>query len=31
MAAAEGVVITTAQPQAISEVEGANNQVQLAG
>lgn len=31
MAAAEGVVITTAQPQAISEVEGANNRVQLAG
>ena len=31
MAAAEGVSIATAQPLAISEVEGANNRVQLAG
>ncbi|SFR56453.1 UDP-N-acetylglucosamine pyrophosphorylase [Pseudidiomarina maritima] len=31
MAADEGVTIATAQPQAISEVEGANNRVQLAG
>jgi bifunctional UDP-N-acetylglucosamine pyrophosphorylase/glucosamine-1-phosphate N-acetyltransferase len=31
MAADEGVAIATAQPQAISEVEGANNRVQLAG
>lgn len=31
MAADEGVNIATAQPQAISEVEGANNRVQLAG
>lgn len=31
MAADEGVKIATAQPQAISEVEGANNRVQLAG
>lgn len=31
MAAQEGVYITTAQPQAVSEVEGANNRVQLAG
>ncbi|WP_417665965.1 bifunctional UDP-N-acetylglucosamine diphosphorylase/glucosamine-1-phosphate N-acetyltransferase GlmU [Pseudidiomarina sp.] len=31
MAAQEGVQIATAQPQAISEVEGANNRVQLAG
>lgn len=30
MAAAEGVVIQTAQPQTIAEVEGANNRVQLA-
>jgi UDP-N-acetylglucosamine pyrophosphorylase (EC 2.7.7.23)/glucosamine-1-phosphate N-acetyltransferase (EC 2.3.1.157) len=30
MAASEGVTIATAQPQAISEVEGANNRVQLA-
>lgn len=31
MAANEGVNIATAQPQDISEVEGANNRVQLAG
>ena len=31
MAADEGVNSATAQPQAISEVEGANNRVQLAG
>lgn len=31
MAADEGVTIATAQPKAISEVEGANNRVQLAG